>query len=223
MLRRVNLDDEVYEILTGDLLDGKYIQNLKLSADHIAQAMGVSKTPVMFALKRMVQEGLLETNRSAGFFVRTLSAEENIALRNAMVFYDKAVLRECIQSDTISKEEIAELRRLADSTLHEADSSSYFKRDLAFHMHLVGLGKNPFLSEAYRRLFLLLNLTRKQIDAEGKADVASRPQQHITICDALEERDWKKLESVYVTHYLNNFEQDMEASNQKVIAALKTM
>ena len=223
MLRRVNLDDEVYEILTGDLLDGKYIQNLKLSADHIAQAMGVSKTPVMFALKRMVQEGLLETNRSAGFYVRTLSTAENIALRNAMVFYDKAVLRECIQSSTISKEEIAELRRLADSTLQETDSISYFKRDLAFHMHLVGLGKNPFLSEAYRRLFLLLNLTRKQRDAEGKAEVASRPQQHITICDALEQRDWEKLQSVYLTHYLYDFEQDKEAPNKKVIAVLKNL
>lgn len=220
MIRRMNLDDEVYEVLLGDLLDGKYIQNLRLSADHIAQAMGVSKTPVLFALKRMAQEGLLETNRSAGFFVRTLSYEENIALRNAMVFFDKAVLRECIQ--TVAEKEILELRRLAESTLNETDSSSYFKRDLAFHIYLVGLGKNPFLTEAYRKLFLLLNLTRKQRDEEGKAEIASRPRQHILICDALEQKDWEKLESVYRTHYLCTFEHDGEDISSKMIRALNT-
>ena len=90
-------------------------------------------------------------------------------------------------------------------------------------MHLVGLGKNHFLSEAYRKLFLLLNLTRKQRDAEGKAEIASRPQQHIAICDALEHRDWEKLESVYVTHYLYNYEQDAETANKKVVHALKML
>ncbi len=60
-------------ILGGDFRPGARLMEVSL-----ADALGISRTPVREAMARLAEEGLLERNRSGGFRVRSFSLEDVI-------------------------------------------------------------------------------------------------------------------------------------------------
>lgn len=56
MLVRQNLDQQVYEILQSSILNGKYKAGFKIVPNDISSELGISKTPITHALKRLEQD-----------------------------------------------------------------------------------------------------------------------------------------------------------------------
>ena len=69
-LKRKSLCDEVYDILVSQILREDYKTGEKIQIDHIAKDIGVSRTPVISALQRMVYEGFLESRPNYGFYTK---------------------------------------------------------------------------------------------------------------------------------------------------------
>jgi GntR family transcriptional regulator of vanillate catabolism len=56
--------------------DGRYPAGSRLAEEAVAQALGVSRTPVRLAFRTLAQEGLLQPAGKRGFVVREFSAED---------------------------------------------------------------------------------------------------------------------------------------------------
>jgi DNA-binding GntR family transcriptional regulator len=55
--------DRVYATLRKGILDGTYVQGTRLGEVDLADSLGVSRTPVREALRRLGSEGLLSRRR----------------------------------------------------------------------------------------------------------------------------------------------------------------
>jgi DNA-binding GntR family transcriptional regulator len=61
--------DKAYELLKQRLIGGSYAPGAQLKEEHIARELGVSRTPVRAALRRLVQDGLATSNAGRGVYV----------------------------------------------------------------------------------------------------------------------------------------------------------
>ncbi len=68
--------DRVYDTLRQGILDGRYAPGTRLGEADLADSLGVSRTPVREALRRLGSEGLLATLPNKGARVRTWTAGE---------------------------------------------------------------------------------------------------------------------------------------------------
>lgn len=150
VIRHENLDEKVYERIRAMIADGVLAPGQRVAQEALAARLGVSRTPLVNALKRLAQDGLLRAIPRRGFRVRELSPLELVQLfelreRLEPLAAELAALR-------ISPDEAA---RMADEWLAMASlpdtpqaHQTYVERDRAFHRRLAELSGNPFLRAA---------------------------------------------------------------------------
>jgi DNA-binding GntR family transcriptional regulator len=68
--------DRAYETLRRGILDGRYPAGQRLGEHDLAAGLGVSRTPVREALRRLGSEGLIEHLPNRGARVRTWTVED---------------------------------------------------------------------------------------------------------------------------------------------------
>ena len=73
-----NLDHKVYKMLKSMILEQKLSPGIKIYQDKLAQALGISRTPLVGALKKLEQEKLITAIPRRGFYVRQFSKREMI-------------------------------------------------------------------------------------------------------------------------------------------------
>ena len=74
--RHENLDFKVYRELKAMIVDRRLKPGDKILQEKIAREFGVSRTPLMCALKKLEQEKLVQAVPRRGFFVRRFTKEE---------------------------------------------------------------------------------------------------------------------------------------------------
>lgn len=69
-------DEPVYERLRSGIVEGRYAPGARLIEQVIAAELGVSRTPVREALRRLESDGLVVSERNRGVMVRQVTAAE---------------------------------------------------------------------------------------------------------------------------------------------------
>lgn len=76
--KTISLADQVFDHLENDILSGKYQRGEVLTESKLCAEMGVSRTPIREALRRLEQEHIIE---ESGKFYPLLSALMKNTLR----------------------------------------------------------------------------------------------------------------------------------------------
>jgi DNA-binding GntR family transcriptional regulator len=144
-----SLSDMVYESLRNLILTGEIEEGARINEVHVAEAMGVSKTPVREALRQLYSEGLVVISRHSGAVVRRITADDinhiydirisleglavNLIVRNKVsrARLEKS-LRPCLEKQILS---VKQQKKLREIVLAGAD----------FHKTIVALSDNPWL------------------------------------------------------------------------------
>jgi DNA-binding GntR family transcriptional regulator len=191
-IKRKRAVDAVYEILRDRILSSQFMPGERLNIEDLATKLGVSFTPVQHAIHQLAAEGLVEVRPRKGTFVARLSprdVEETFEIRTAL---------ECLAAEKavqfISKEELAEIRRLLDSLrrpVRNRDDRKAHERDNSeFHRAIVRASGNQRLMEMYEELHAHLQIGRIHSGADdGSSRLAQEQAEHEAIVAALEDRD----------------------------------
>ncbi|WP_287370368.1 GntR family transcriptional regulator [Oceanithermus sp.] len=161
-IERPNLVREAaYERLKRRILEGVLRPGARLSEPALAQALGVSRTPVREALQRLAQEGLVELRPGRGARVRVLSPREV-----EEVYEVRALIEGEAAARAAGRCDEAGLHRLeaALDALETADPDDYAAQiaaDERFHALLVAAGGNRVLEQVFHDLDAALALTRQ--------------------------------------------------------------
>jgi DNA-binding FadR family transcriptional regulator len=75
-----NLDQKVYQILKTMIMERKLLPGEKIRQEKLAQDLGISRTPLVAALKFLEHEKLVESKPRRGFFVRLFKKQEMISI-----------------------------------------------------------------------------------------------------------------------------------------------
>ena len=211
------LRDVVFQTLRQAILRGKLQPGERLMEIHLAQQLGVSRTPVREAIRMLEQEGLVIMIPRKGAIVAEITKsdlEDVLEVRAALE--ELAVKKAC---RNISQEQLQELKKAAGkfaASLQKEDLLACAQADVAFHEIISAATEN-------RRLIQILNNIREQIyryrleNLKDKSSHANLVEEHTAICRALEERSEEKASEAVRVHIEHQKISIMESLHMNTI------
>jgi DNA-binding GntR family transcriptional regulator len=133
-LETTTVHDQVYRKLHRLIVSGGCGPGERLDERALAQALGVSRTPVREAVTRLVSDGLVEHRPYQGNFVRSFTAEQVAGLYDARRVLEVLAIREAVPR--LTEEMLAAIRGALDracSALAEGDMAGFGDADRTFH------------------------------------------------------------------------------------------
>jgi DNA-binding GntR family transcriptional regulator len=130
----VPVRERVYERIKTSILSGHLNPGEKLTEEHLAKTLGVSRTPVREALHKLESEGLIKVRKKRGFVVSRDSkeeVEELFELRSILEGYTLRVISESISEETLYQLEA--FIRNAEEGLKRKKIEDVFKWNTRFH------------------------------------------------------------------------------------------
>jgi len=131
----------------------------KISYGDLAKRLGMSTTPVIQALKRLEDQGLVRHEPNRGYFTEEISLKEIIEIYDFREIIEVSLLPKTMAR--MNKTRLTSLKKSLDSHL-QAVRDVYLKerllKDMAFHLKLATLSGCTIQVNALKSLFDLLYL-----------------------------------------------------------------
>jgi len=160
---------KVYEHLKTSILSGLLSPEERLTEEHLAEMLGVSRTPVREALYKLESEGLIQQLETRGFIVSGDSKEEVEELFEIRAVLEGYALR--ITSARITEESLQQLSesiKKAEVALKAHQINEVFKWNTRFHDTL-----HERVSDKVRLYRMIVDM-RKQVLRYRKETLQSR-------------------------------------------------
>lgn len=151
--RKVNSDDSVYSKLKTAIRK-KYIkQGSQLVEASIAQQLGVSRTPVRSAIKKLETEGLVNIIPNRGAFVITPTRKE---IEETFLVRAQLEIMACkLAATTATRKQIAELEtltRLEAKIFSDRNLDAYYQLNDTLHLKIAESSGNNILCSYIKKL-----------------------------------------------------------------------
>lgn len=164
------LRDVVVDNIRQAIVSGQFPAGMRLMELQLAEEMGVSRTPVREAIRKMELEGLVVMIPRRGAYVADISIQDINEVYQIRTALD--VLAAGLAAERISDEEVKEMQVLLDADIPLIDARNYPKiieNDTAFHDVIYRASRN-------RRCMNIISNLREQITAiRGTVHALSRP------------------------------------------------
>jgi DNA-binding GntR family transcriptional regulator len=162
--------EKVYHYLKSSVLSGRFDPGERLTEEHIAKKLRVSRTPVREALHKLESEGLIKPREKRGFIASRDSKEEVEELLELRAILEGYALR--LISERVSEETLEQLNGLIDNAeeaLRRNRIDEVFKWNTEFHDTL-----HELVSDRDRLHGLIVNM-RKYV-LRYRRDTLSNPE-----------------------------------------------
>lgn len=186
---RMVLGDFVYDHIKELILTRKIRCGERINEQLIEESLGISRTPIREAVRRLSGEGIatLVPNR----FTEVITFTEDSIRELGMVRITMDCLSAQLAIQNGSNRDFDELRNLARQCQAANEKDDWYeqiKYDCEFHFRLNQISGNHLLTELQQNLMLKTRLL--QTDRLDKAYLSPcDPQQHQPVLDALYARD----------------------------------
>ncbi|WID95235.1 GntR family transcriptional regulator [Bosea vestrisii] len=150
---RPYLRTEVYDALRGHVLSlaATIDEPVKLSEEELARMLGVSRTPVREALRRLEQEGVVSVEPRRGARLMPVTLEEYLEWLAIREMLEGLAARLCAETATAA--DIARLSALFAEFDDEAVAArpvDYAKANVAFHQSIAEIAGSALLERTWR-------------------------------------------------------------------------
>lgn len=153
-LNKINID-QIYATLKKRIIDSKYQSGEKLSENHLASELNISRTPIRQVFHRLSEEGLVKIIPKSGTYVSEFENdrfEELLCLRNHL---DCLALR--LATQYAEPNDIKKLRNIFDEYKdaiknHTKNIKKRSKLHFNFHLQIVKMSQNRQLLKIYKTL-----------------------------------------------------------------------
>lgn len=200
-VKHQNLDRKVYQWLKAMIIERKLTPGSKILQDKIAYELGVSRTPLVNALKMLEHEKLVCSKPRRGYFVRIFSKEEMVHIFELREVLEGLAARRAVTYATEKQiQQLAELFHKLEAAAKSGDQKKYAEEDRQFHRLLVGLGGKEFLSSILES-YNIITFSYQFKQQEGLVRKPEKTvEEHGAIVDAIRNRDAQKAEECIRRH-----------------------
>jgi DNA-binding GntR family transcriptional regulator len=200
--RTLSLAEQVFERLEKDILSGNYQRGEFLTEIKLVNDLGVSRTPIREALRRLEQEHLIEIS-SKGILVVGVTEKDLEDIYAIRLRIEGMASREVALH--ITDEELKELREtleLQEFYVTKKNADSIRGMDSKFHKLLYRFSRSSVL---YDTLMPLHNKTQKyrQKSVENESRAAQSAREHRAIYEAIAAKDADMAEQLTIKHIEN--------------------
>lgn len=196
-----NLDQKAYSIIKDMIIRHEIRPGDKIPQEKLARDLGISRTPLVNALKYLEKEMLIESKPRRGFFVRIFNAQEMIRIFELRSVLEGLAARRAARQ--ISREQSRDLRNFFSEFKSMKDISDYRKyagEDKRFHNFLISIGSQEFLSSILSNY----NIIAFSYQSDAVAGLLRSPNEtlgeHLAIIEAICSKDELKAEKLMRQH-----------------------
>jgi len=197
-----SLDDMAYEAIREAILSGSFAAGAPLVETRIAEQLGVSKTPVRAAFRRLEARGFVGRVPNSGVHVTEYSFQDVKDVFAVRAVLEGLAMR--IAASACSQQDIEEARALLDAAeraLNDGEMDQARELGREWHNLLLSTVANRFLSD-------MLELLKDHIE-RGRGMTAidldsalESVEEHYRVLDAIEARNGELAESLVRAHLI---------------------
>jgi len=185
---RIPQSERAYRYLMDELVQERWQTGDTVSTYALTEELAMSRTPILAALKRLENEGLVEIVPQVGCRVVRpgfSAVEELFALRGALDGVGAATAAKLVDADGLSELEamLHELEALAG----RADARAFAELDHRFHLRIVDAGRMPRLAHMARSVWSSLRQQLARLPLTD-AELLDSTSEHREIYEALHGR-----------------------------------
>ncbi|MEV6570395.1 GntR family transcriptional regulator [Streptomyces sp. NPDC051577] len=148
----VTAADRVYRHVKQGVLDRRLEGGVLLTEGEVAEAVGVSRTPVREALLRLETEGLLKLYPKKGALVLPVSVQEIADVIETRLLVEEFTARKAVPAPPALLDRLAALIEEQRRHAAEGDLVALMAADRGFHAEIVRHAGNQILCRLYDQL-----------------------------------------------------------------------
>ena len=200
--KTVSLSDQVFLHLENDILSGKYSRGEVLTETKLSAEMGVSRTPIREALRRLEQEHLIEESGKGSVVIGITEKDlsDIFLIRGQLEGMAAAFAAENRTEEQLN--ELKEVLELQEFYLSKADAERIKHMDNKFHSTLYRLSGSMSFYDTLIPLHKKIQKYR-MVSVQSKSRAAASVKEHRLIFDAIANKD-KALAKKYALEHVNN-------------------
>lgn len=197
-----NLDQKAYQIIKEMIMRRQLLPGEKIPQERLAQDLGISRTPLVSALKFLEQEKLVVAKPRRGYFVRLFSKEEMVYIFELREVLEGLAARRA--ANHITDAQIDQLNlffQQFDSATAIDDFKAYSQEDRMFHFFVMDIGAKEFL----KSVLLTTNIISFSYQVVSSEGLIRSPNEtiveHKVVIDAISNRDAEGAERLMRQHF----------------------
>lgn len=199
MIHNISLADQVFEQLENEILTGKYPYGDVLTEMRLSQELGVSRTPIREALRRLEQEGII-ADSGKGMKVLGITREDIQDIYEIRLRLEGLAARWAAErADEAMLDELSNILDLQEFYVSREDSIHTRDMDTRFHETLYRSSGSAILFNTLMPLHKrVMKFRRVSLEKSGRA--AQSTQEHRAILEALCAGDAEEAERLTTAH-----------------------
>lgn len=192
--------DQVYSAIRSRITSGSLKRGVRIHQEDLAEELGVSRTPVREALRRLAAEGLVEMRTNRGARVADVGQNEMHAAYEARLVIEPGAARLAAQERVPGP--MARMRRaLAAQRRVIPNVARSFEANREFHIALVQASGNEFLLQFVERLWVArIGEVIYERQSESPERMSMDADEHEEILSTIESGNARRAESLTRRH-----------------------
>lgn len=194
------LREIVYEELKMQILKGQIVPGTRMMEVEMAEEMGVSRTPIREAIRKLEKEGLVTIEPRKGAYASQISTKDMVDILEVRQNMEGlAAYYAALRMSEDQKKKLAEISDAYNKAVIENNMPDMIKFDTAFHHLIVEGSGNKMLVHMVEQLQeLVLRFRYLYYDDFRRAE--KMPREHKTIYDAILNGDTEKARKAADVH-----------------------
>ena len=198
-----SLQDYAYDEIKKRIQNGDYAPGTKLNTQEISDSLGISRSPVLAAINRLIALGLVEATPRKGTTVAKLSDVQIRNIIEARQMMELFCVKLCIRNVDYHPSIIKEMENVVqefESAL-EGGYPAAAELETRFHTLYISLCGNPQIMKLYESnlsvgtMFYMYSASNLPLDR-----LETSFQQHKEILEALKNKDENALREIIEKH-----------------------
>ena len=202
-----NLDYKAYQVLKGMIIDRQLLPGQKIPQEKLALDLGISRTPLINALKFLENEKLIQAKPRRGYFVRLFTQKEMIYIFELReVLEGLTTRRACLEITEAQTKKLNKFFIQFKGLKEISDTKAYASEDRSFHNFITEIGAKEFLKSMLQTYNIIA--FSYQLDAsEGLVRPPSDTiDEHLAIIKAISDRNPGQAEDLMRLHLRRSLE-----------------
>lgn len=196
--RNASRGEFVYQQLRTAISEGRFQPGARIREEEVAHHLGVSRTPVREAIRRLQTRGLLTMAPGSGLIIVELSKQQTLELYAFRELLEGAAAR--LAAQHVSPSEIDALRHIQEEFRQHMDDPKQLARiNRLFHSTIIDAAHNQYMLDSLNNLTDALALLRNTtFSVPGRPETALI--EHEAIITAIAARDSDAAEQAARSH-----------------------
>ena len=155
-----SLAEQVYDYVKNQILSGRLVPGQKIAEESIAEELGVSRTPIREAIRKLVELGLVDFQPRSWAKVTKLNDQELDDLKQVRSSLETMCLASI--SDSIDLKALESIQNKLEKAAAKKDWPKVFELDSLWHLCLAEKSGNKLAVDILHKLDAKVQLSRLQ-------------------------------------------------------------